>query len=594
MIKIEELAKKDSKVICLGNHPGIIQSMLDFDYLSGKEAPSVLGLVSRGRRVVRFFWGEEQIELPVFESVESIPASLKAELNTVITVQSARRVLSGVAEVLSAVSGVDLVVIFAEGVPEKHSIELSKIATKHNALVVGPASVGLLIPGVLKIGAIGGTQAQQITQAKILQRGDTAVISTSGGMVNELINSVTKSGLRLSFAVALGGDRYPVLSPAEAFLLAQQDPNTNRVVYFGELGGDDEYKIVELIKSGKYTKDLIAYVAGEVAELFETPPQFGHAKAMAVTVDESAKAKRQALKNSSNKAVVLESFSELEPSLAQCAEGTEVIEEEAESKTIGPRSNKLISSHVSGVKDGKTYLLGREMLETVDEHSYASLVLSMLLQQDVKSEKITEFTDYVLKLLVDHGPYVSGAINTIVSARAGKDMVSSLASGLLTVGPRFGGAVNDAAAVWLEGANSDMTHKNFVEYYTVKKGIIPGIGHKKYRIGLPDPRVDALQKYAPSNGKYLEFALGIEQVTTSKKGNLILNVDGAIAAVMLDLLESELQYSKGQLEELVRVEFFNALFVLSRSVGFVAHYLDQKRNDEGLLRLGENDVAYFE
>jgi ATP-citrate lyase alpha-subunit len=60
------------------------------------------------------------------------------------------------------------------------------------------------------------------------------------------------------------------------------------------------------------------------------------------------------------------------------------------------------------------------------------------------------------------------------------------------------------------------------------------------------------------------------------------------------LIESELQYSKGQLEELVHVEFFNALFVLSRSVGFVAHYLDQKRNDEGLLRLGENDVAYFE
>ena len=33
----------------------------------------------------------------------------------------------------------------------------------------------------------------------------------------------------------------------------------------------------------------------------------------------------------------------------------------------------------------------------------------------------------------DHGPAVSGAHNTIVSARAGKDLVSSLASGLLTI-----------------------------------------------------------------------------------------------------------------------------------------------------------------
>ena len=33
----------------------------------------------------------------------------------------------------------------------------------------------------------------------------------------------------------------------------------------------------------------------------------------------------------------------------------------------------------------------------------------------------------------DHGPAVSGAHNTIVCARAGKDLVSSLVSGLLTV-----------------------------------------------------------------------------------------------------------------------------------------------------------------
>ena len=33
----------------------------------------------------------------------------------------------------------------------------------------------------------------------------------------------------------------------------------------------------------------------------------------------------------------------------------------------------------------------------------------------------------------DHGPAVSGAHNTIVCARAGKDLVSSLTSGLLTI-----------------------------------------------------------------------------------------------------------------------------------------------------------------
>jgi citrate synthase len=50
-----------------------------------------------------------------------------------------------------------------------------------------------------------------------------------------------------------------------------------------------------------------------------------------------------------------------------------------------------------------------------------------------------------IMLCADHGPCVSGAHNSIVTSRAGKDLVSCLVSGLLTIGPRFGGAIDDAA-----------------------------------------------------------------------------------------------------------------------------------------------------
>jgi len=50
----------------------------------------------------------------------------------------------------------------------------------------------------------------------------------------------------------------------------------------------------------------------------------------------------------------------------------------------------------------------------------------------------------------DHGPAVSGAHNTIVTARAGKDLVSALCSGLLTIGPRFGGALDKAAEMFTQ------------------------------------------------------------------------------------------------------------------------------------------------
>jgi ATP citrate (pro-S)-lyase len=141
---------------------------------------------------------------------------------------------------------------------------------------------------------------------------------------------------------------------------------------------------------------------------------------------------------------------------------------------------------------------------------------------------------------------------------------------------------------------SEQTAKQFVESFTARGGIIAGIGHKKHSTSLPDPRVAALTKFG-GNGKdtYLTFAKSVEAVTTTKKPNLILNVDGAVAAIMLDILATQEGMSLAELEQLVDIEFFNALFVLSRSIGLTAHYMDQRRHDEGLLRLSDDEVRWI-
>lgn len=590
MISIEKLRKQKSyKVISLGSHAGITQSMLDYDFMIGRKQPSIIAIIASGRRQERYFWGEEEVIIPVYSGLEKIDEETRDSCNAVLNTQSARRVLSSMHTALALLPNIKVATIFAERTPEKHALELKEITHKRNILLTGPSSVGLLFPGILKLGAIGGTQHPQISDAGIFTVGDTAVISTSGGTVNELIHTVTKSSLGVSFAAALGGDRFPVVSPAEALLLAENDPQTERVVYFGELGGKDEYEIAELIESKQLTKKIIAYIAGTVAELFETPPQFGHAKALAKNHDESASAKKKLLRE--HGVVVCDTFGDISKALKKYKDPKFV----HSSASIGKRKRSVIVSHISGDKDDETQLLGNELLNTVESHSLASLTLSMLLGTEIRSKKAIESTDYILRLLVDHGPYVSGAVNTIVAARAGKDLVSSLASGILTIGPRFGGAINAAAGNWLDGVLNEENAQTFVERFAKAGGAIPGIGHKKYRIELPDPRVEGLMKFVKNkNGdRFLEYARSVEMITVAKKDNLILNVDGAIAAVLLDILESELGYSQQELRELVEIEFFNAVFVLGRSVGFTAHYLDQRRHDEGLLRLGSNDVRYI-
>ncbi len=585
---IESIRKLKSQILVHGLHAGIIQSILDYDYLLAREYPSVKAIVARGRKKERFFWGGSQVEIPVYASLDAVPVDVKKDITAVLNLQSARNVRDSVFESIDILPSLKVVAIFAEGTPEIHSLELVEYSRKNKVLVIGPSSVGLLIPGVLKLGAIGGTMYDQLLDARIKDMGDVAVITTSGGMINELIRVVTGMGRKLSFAIAMGGDRYPVLSPEEAILIAESDPQTKEIVYFGELGGTDEYRIVDLIKTNKVKKRIIVYIAGVVAELFDSPPQFGHAKALAENYNESAEAKKNAL--SKVGVVVANRFDDI----ANSIEPHTLDDLDPVDDYIRSRRKPYFMSHLSGERGGKVNILGQELLSAVEDNSLASMTLSVLLGKQVTSKKAIDFTDTVLKLLIDHSPNVSGAVNTMITARAGKDLVSSLVAGLLTIGPRFGGAINGAAEAWLDGVDGELTPAEIINTQTKTTGVVPGIGHKKYRIDNPDPRVDALVRFSRKDGKYLAFAREVEKITTTKKANLILNVDGAIAAIMLDILENELEYTPKQLRELVEIGFFNSLFVIARTIGFTGHYLDQRRNDEGLFRLDDSDLIYFQ
>jgi len=49
------------------------------------------------------------------------------------------------------------------------------------------------------------------------------------------------------------------------------------MVVLGELGGRDEYSLVEALKEGKVNKPVVAWVSGTCARLFKSEVQFGHA-----------------------------------------------------------------------------------------------------------------------------------------------------------------------------------------------------------------------------------------------------------------------------------------------------------------------------
>lgn len=574
---INDLRNTHPKILVAGNHTKIIQSILDFDYASGKDSPSVIGIVSAGRKSQKVFWGDREVLLPVFATVENAKnADFKPDFLLCITsASSTPRMVEAFFTAFPEARGAHL---FAEGVAERDALQMIDKYGR-DKLIAGASGVGLCIPGTLKLGAIGGVLGPRVTQLG-KEYGSTAVICSSGGMVNELMYQVVAAGSAISFAACYGGDRFPVTSPLQWMIEAENDPQTEAIVYFGELGGNDEYVLRDAIKDKNITKPVYAYIAGRYSSEDENI-QFGHAKALAKEEEDTAQAKMVALR-------------EVGVHVADTFNDFMALFKDLSSDVVTVKSPRAWESR-SLVTRG-TLFSSPKFEHQSEKTPYTQAILERILQKTDVSHETVAFADLVFAQLIDHGPHVSGAVNTMITARAGKDMSAALASGVLTVGDRFGGAINGAAAIWHEAVARETLPETLVQEYSARREYILGIGHKKYSVYKPDPRVRDLVAHGTNvlrETPHLDFAQGIAEITSKKRANLILNVDGAISALFMDFLLEKEHYSPEQIRELIDAEFFNALFLIPRSVGFVGNFLDQKRIDEGLFRLSDDDVFEF-
>jgi len=257
------------------------------------------------------------------------------------------------------------------------------------------------------------------------------------------------------------------------------------------------------------------------------------------------------------------------------------------------------SSFISSIVDERGQELvysGMKISEVFKSNLGIGGVLGLIWFRKRLPDYFCRFIELVLMVTADHGPAVSGAHNTIVCARAGKDLISSLVSGLLTIGPRFGGALDGAAFQFSRGYDSGLSPSEFVESMRKKKELIMGIGHKVKSVENPDMRVTIVKTFVKRHFKASEifdYALEVEKVTTKKKNNLILNVDGAIACAFVDVLRTCGAFTAEEANQYVEIGVLNGLFVVGRSIGFIGHWIDQNRLKQGLYRHPTEDISYL-
>lgn len=81
---------------------------------------------------------------------------------------------------------------------------------------------------------------------------------------------------------------FPGSTLSDHCLRYQNIPDIKLIVVLGELGGHDEYSLVDALKTGQISKPVVAWVSGTCAKLFKSEVQFGHAGAKSGGASESA------------------------------------------------------------------------------------------------------------------------------------------------------------------------------------------------------------------------------------------------------------------------------------------------------------------
>jgi succinyl-CoA synthetase alpha subunit len=227
----------------------------------------IVGGVTPGRK------GRDVHGVPVFDTVEQVvDANGAVPDGSVVTVPPAFT-KDAVLEAIEA--GVKLIVIVTERIPRRDVAQMVELAGVRDARIIGPNCLGIVVPGVAKMGGIGGPARDT---AKAYTPGPVGIMSRSGGMTTEIASTLTAAGLGQSTAVSIGGDAIIGSTYAELMPLFEADEQTEAIVIYTEPGGRMEAQLTQWRKANDSRLPIVAFMAGRFMDADEMKGMsFGHA-----------------------------------------------------------------------------------------------------------------------------------------------------------------------------------------------------------------------------------------------------------------------------------------------------------------------------
>ncbi len=592
------LINEHSRVLVQGitGREGQARTRLMLDY-----GTNVVGGVTPGKG------GSEVFGLPVFNSCADAATEFADGGGIDISVLFVPA--AGIKEAaLDAIrAGVKLVVVVADRVPVWDAMEIARAAKQHDARFVGPNTLGIASPGKAVVGMIGGRaeSAREWFKPPLPPPHGTGVgiISRSGGMSSSTAYYLGQAGVRISSIVHIGGDAVLGLRIPEVAQMFQDDPATDAIVVFGEIGGTQEEELAELISSKKITKPVAAYIGGKAAT---AGTRFSHAGAIIEGNTGTHAGKVSALRAAG--ATVVDAFGDLPAAVVSMlrARDSRALMSDAERTAVW-------TTAITRIRPNEVAVRGHDIASLMGAISFGAAVY-LILTGKLPDEKIGKLMDAILVSSIDHGATPPSALAARAVASTGASLSAAVAAGIMSINKHHGGAIEDSARFLasviekarakcgVQGAEGSVEERQKAldevaaeEVARVKStgDRISGFGH---RVHTKDPRTAKLFELAAAAGlsdtlhselstphspptpSHIAAARAIERAFAAIGKPLPINVDGALGAILFDLGMDP--------------KVFNGIFMIARTPGLVAHVTEEQTREKPMRRIDPVNHAY--
>lgn len=236
---------------------------------------------------------------------------------------------------------------------------------------------------------------------------------------------------------------------------------------------------------------------------------------------------------------------------------------------------KWWTTAIIDIHPGEINVRGHGIQDLIGRISFPEMIWLMV-RGEMPTVWQARLLEAALVASVDHGPQAPSIAIARMAVTCGAEINNAMASAVNVLGGVHGGAGQQCLELYAmvkaraaeKSGLEDAVEASLPDYFEKHGPIVGGFGHRWHPV---DPRTAPLMRLVEQaavagevSGQYIAIGRAVETVLTRRKGKPIpMNIDGSTAVIFAELG--------------VQPELGRGLFILSRSVGILAHAWEQRQ-----------------